>query len=95
MSENGILGCTLKALIYKLFQLTGPIWSSAGRKGGKTVKKELRKSTANRNLRTYYISCYCSCSTHCAVETSSWYPKEAHAAEDDTVFSVNFTINNM
>lgn len=35
MSENGILGCTLKALIYKLFQLTGPIRPSAGRKGGK------------------------------------------------------------
>ena len=53
MSENGILGCTPEALIRKLFQLTGPIWLLAGRKGGKiheTATEEVYRRAAGKLL---------------------------------------------
>lgn len=44
------------------------------------MKRQLRKSTAARRANCFLnlCSCTCECVTHCAVETSSWYPEEAH-----------------
>ncbi len=50
------------------------------------MKKALRKSTVNQSSRTYFeLRATCTCYTHCAVETSSWYPREAHGSDLVTV----------
>ena len=52
------------------------------------MKQQLRKSTVNNKVRIFANICECTCSSHCDPSTSSWYPREAHAAEDTTVYSV-------
>ncbi len=44
------------------------------------MKKELRKSTKNKTMSSYYSTCRCNCLNHCGVETP-WYPREAEAKE--------------
>lgn len=47
--------------------------------------KELRKSTKAQVAKTYYglleTCSKCGCMNYCAVEVSSWYPKEANTQE--------------
>lgn len=51
--------------------------------------KELRKSTANKAVISYYDLrseyCGCHCMTYCAPEVSSWYPREANQNESQTL----------
>ncbi len=58
------------------------------------MKKQLRKSTVNNMNRAFYNICDCPCSSHCDPSTSSWYPREAHAAEDTMVYSATHNNNN-
>ena len=44
------------------------------------MKKELRKSTNNKTMSSYYSTCRCKCLNHCGVETP-WYPREAEVKE--------------
>lgn len=58
------------------------------------MKQQLRKSTVNRKMRTFVNKCDCTCYSHCDPSTSSWYPKEAHSGEDNTVFNVYYNREN-
>ena len=44
------------------------------------MKKELRKSTENQAMSTYYATS-CGCLNYCGLETASWYPREAETSE--------------
>ena len=45
------------------------------------MKKELRKSTENKTMSSYYVACSCkNCVNYCSSSTP-WYPKEAETSE--------------
>ena len=66
--------------------------TSLGGKEEKSMKQQLRKSTAAQRANCFanVCSCACECVTHCAVETSSWYPEEAHSRPYVTMTSSTY-----
>ena len=67
--------------------------TSLGGKEEKSMKQQLRKSTAAQQANCFLnqCSCVCDCATHCAVETSSWYPEEAHSRPYVTTTNIQTT----
>ena len=51
------------------------------------MKKELRKSTKNKTMSSYYSTCHCVSLNHCGLETP-WYPREAEVKETYSMQSV-------
>ena len=66
-----------------------PIWRLAGRKGGK-IHETATTAAQRANCFANVCSCACECVTHCAVETSSWYPEEAHSRPYVTMTSSTY-----
>lgn len=57
------------------------------------MKKELRKSTENKTMSSYFATCACNnCLNYCSSATP-WYPKEAQASELNTMKSANLKKN--
>ncbi|MFR3185086.1 MAG: hypothetical protein ACLTVV_13600 [Ruminococcus sp.] len=56
------------------------------------MKKELRKSTKNKTMSSYYATCTCKCLNYCGAETP-WYPREAEAKEYYSMQSVELGRN--
>ena len=58
------------------------------------MKRELRKSTKNKTMSSYYNRCNCDDCLHYCSSSTPWYPKEAQTSEVNTMFTSNFNRNN-
>ncbi len=58
------------------------------------MKKELRKSTNNKTMSSYFATCACNnCLNYCSSATP-WYPKEAQAEGKDMKKELRKSTNN-